>query len=346
MANAQIAWLGWREGMTAEAAREYIHEGLELARETDDSMVPMLLFADGRIILASGGSADIYVERVKEALSLLKQSGNRGRIATLNCALSQAYGWAGLLKHALAASDAALQGLPYVERFDHEFLGYNVEHWVLTLRARILVRLGRLAEGQRCLDDLLKIEPELSDPTVQFIPHLGYVDLAWSRGDADLAATHAHRICEIGEKTGIPYLRVYGFACTGTAKALAKDFESAVREFVAGLQFMHQAKASMGFEAEVLASLAEAYLRLGQVEQASKSAAEAIEISKQRATRLAECRASIVRAAAVAACQGPDWFDEVELLFRRAQELIEMTGAGIYAPLLSQEREKLAASVI
>src|SRR5262249_45823310 len=64
MANAQIAWLGWREGMTAESARIFVQEGLSLAPDADNSMVPMLLFVDGRITLASGGSADIYVERV------------------------------------------------------------------------------------------------------------------------------------------------------------------------------------------------------------------------------------------------------------------------------------------
>ena len=47
MANGQIAWLGWREGMSAEAASELVHEGLHWARETDDLMIPVLLFVDG-----------------------------------------------------------------------------------------------------------------------------------------------------------------------------------------------------------------------------------------------------------------------------------------------------------
>ncbi|HEV2549915.1 MAG TPA: adenylate/guanylate cyclase domain-containing protein, partial [Stellaceae bacterium] len=50
-ASSQIAWLGWREGMTAESAKPYIEEALGWARETDDTMIPMLLFLDGRITL-------------------------------------------------------------------------------------------------------------------------------------------------------------------------------------------------------------------------------------------------------------------------------------------------------
>ena len=47
MASGQIAWLGWREGMTAEAAKPFIEEALGWARESDDTMVPILLFLDG-----------------------------------------------------------------------------------------------------------------------------------------------------------------------------------------------------------------------------------------------------------------------------------------------------------
>ena len=236
MANGQIAWLGWREGMSAEAASALVHEGLDWARETDDSMIPMLLFVDGRITVSSGGSADFYVERVKQALSLLKEGQNLGRVATLNCALSQAYGWAGLTNQAFAANTAAMRSLSHVEKFDDQFLGYNVEYWVMAMRGQFLVRLGRLSEARQHLDSLLEIETTLADPTVQFIPHLAYVDLAWCRRDAGVAEEHAARVVEIAEITGIPYLRVFGFACTGTAKALAKNFIGAAREFGAGLE--------------------------------------------------------------------------------------------------------------
>jgi adenylate cyclase len=343
MANGQIAWLGWREGMTAEAAKALVHEGLGWARETDDSMIPMLLFVDGRITVASGGSADTYVERVREALLLVQERNNAAgaatlSVATLNCALSQAYGWAGLLREALAASDAAMKEVSHVEKFDHQFLGYNVDHWIMSLRARILVRLGRFAEGQECLDRLLEIEDTLLDPTVQFIPHLGYVDLAWCRGDTRLAEKHAERIAEIADKCGLPYIRVYAFACAGTAKALVKDFAGAERDLIEGLQFVRKATASMGFEPEILASLADCYLRMSEAERAAAVAAEAIEVARQRGTRLAECRATITQAAALIAEHGSARLAEAEDLFRRAERLIEVTGARIYERLLTQER--------
>lgn len=342
MADAQIAWLGWREGMTADAAHDLVQEGIALARETDNSMIPILLFVDGRIILASGGSADVYVQRMTEALALLEQSPNVGRTAMLNCALSQAYGWAGYLNEALAANDAAAHGLVHVEKFDHQFLGYNVNHWVLALRGQYLVRLGRFAEAEECLQNLLRIEVQLGDPTVQFIPHLSYVELAWCRGDLALAKRHAAHVIELGDKSGMPYLAAYGFACRGTVHALERNFAMAAQSFAEGWEFVRQTEAARQFESELVTSLAECYLRKGDPQRAEAVAAEAIILALRRGTRLAECRASIIRGAALHALRGT-LSDEIARLFHRAKELIGITGARIYEPLLEQAQADVAA---
>ena len=99
---------------------------------------------DGRITVSTGGPADTYVERVRQALSLLKDTGNVGKIATLNCALSQAYGLAGLFSDALAANTVALEGIDQVEKFDHQFLGYSVEHWDSACAGAFCCGLGSL----------------------------------------------------------------------------------------------------------------------------------------------------------------------------------------------------------
>ena len=340
MAGGQVAWLGWREGMTAEAAKPYIAEAVELARETDDTMIPLLLFVDGRITVASGGPADTYVERAKEALSLIEGSDNLGRIATLRCVLSHAYGGAGLLREALVANDAALHLVSHVEKFDHQFLGFSVEHWAQSLRGRILVRLGRFAEAEQSFDSLLQIESTLADPTVQFIPHLGYVDLAWCRRDAKLAERHALRVNEIASKSGNAYVQVYAFACAGTAKALAGQFEDAARDFTEGLKFVRKTSASVGYEPELMASLAECHYRMGESDRAIDTAQETIDAARRQSTRLPECRASIILGAAILQKGGAAADREAAELFRRAESLIEITGARIYEPLLVQQRAR------
>jgi adenylate cyclase len=121
---------------------------------------------------------------------------------------------------------------------------------------------------------------------------------------------------------------------------MAKDFAGAERDFTEGLQFVRKATASMGFEPEILAGLADCYLRMGEAERAAAVAAEAIAVARLRSTRLAECRASITRAAALIAEHGSAHPPETEDLFRRAEKLIHVTGASIYEPLLKQERAR------
>jgi adenylate cyclase len=214
-ASSQIAWLGWREGMTSEDARPFIQEAVEWARDIDDSMIPLLLFVEGRIAGASGGQADAYVKIVKEALALAESRRDAGRAATLSASLSQAYGWAGLLREALAANDVALAGVSSIADFDHQFLGYSIEHWILSLRGRILVRLGRFDEARRCFDQILAIEPALIDPTVRFIANLGYVDLAWCLDDPKMANEHAGQVADLATRQGSPYLRAYSSVLAG-----------------------------------------------------------------------------------------------------------------------------------
>ena len=141
-ASGQVAIFGWREGMTAEETKPFIAEAIDLARSTDRSMISLFLAADGRITVASGGSADFYVARIQEGLSIDAQPANVARIATLRALLCHAYWLAGLLHEALAANDAALQSVGSIDAYHQQCLGLNIEQWMLSMRGRILVHWG------------------------------------------------------------------------------------------------------------------------------------------------------------------------------------------------------------
>ncbi|WP_262031230.1 ATP-binding protein [Microvirga sp. Mcv34] len=341
LSSAQIAWLGWREGMGAKDAAPYIQEALAVARETDDTMVPLLLFVEARISGASGGAADHYVARVTDALAILDNAADQSRAATLYASLSQAYGWAGLFKEALEANDRALSLLQHVQDFENRFLGYSVEHWTLSLRARILIHLNRIDEGRAWLDHMLAIEDGRIDPTVQFISHLGYVDLAWLSGDPDLAQRHATRVSQLAERHGTPYLKVFAYACVAMAKGLAGDARGAIHEFEEGLNFMHSARAALDYEPDMMAGLAECQAQAGQYGEALLAAERTIGLSRDRAARLTECRALIVAGEAMVAGREKDRRKDALRLFAKAEALIQLTGATILEPRLKAAREKL-----
>lgn len=337
LASAQIAWLGWREGLTAQEARPYLEEALVLARQGDGAMVPLLLFAQARLIGAGGGAADDYAARIRHALDLVPPGGHGERRATLSAGLCQAYGWGGLLREALAAADAALAERPFLDRFDRDFLGYSVEHWVVSLRGRILVHLARFEEAQASFDEMLALEPSLVDPTVRFISHLGTLDIAWCRGDGDLARRHARRIGELAARHGSPYLQVFRLACSGTAHTISGNFEAGARDFEAALAFSRSAKAALDHEADMLAGLAECHLAAGDATQAAAFAGEAARTALRLDARIPELRARIV-AARAARAQGDG--ETGARALRRAAALLERTGALAFRPILAAARRE------
>lgn len=344
-ASGQIAWLGWREGVTAEAARPFIEEALARAGEADRSMIPLLLFVEGRLDIASGGSADLYVARLKKGLAVLEGGGNEGRSATVNAALSHAYGWAGLLNEALAANSAAIGALAAIEAFDNQFIGFSVEHWTISLRGRLLARLGRHADARLCLDSMLAIEPGRIDPAVQFIANVGYIDIAWARGEPELAQRHATEIVRTAERQPNAYLRVVSHDCMGLAKSIGGDFSGAIDQYREGLRLIAESKAAMETESEMLAGLAECYLKAGDDAKAIATAGEAISLSRARAARLSELRASLTRGAALAASPGPDAALEARALLDRAEDLIAQSGVAAHGPALERARALLSATV-
>lgn len=342
MSNAQIAWLGWREGLTADAAQPFIEEAITRAHQADDSLIPLLLFVDARIAGASDGGADTYAARIRDALSLLKPGRDDGRAATLNAALSQAYAWAGLLREALAANDAALAGTVAIREFDQDFLGFSVERWAAGMRTRILVRLGLTKEAERCIVAALGPGSASEDPAVRFIPHLASIDLAWHRGDSSAANFHAARVSDLAAAHGSSYLRVYAHAATGTAQSIACNFSEAVEDFERALHIVRSTKAANEAEAELLANLADAFLRLGEHQSATTLATEALRVARRRDARLPECRACITLALASAMSGGPTRHDMTTTMLQRAKILIDVTGARIYERLIGEATTVLA----
>lgn len=336
MASAQVAWLGLQQGMTTSEARPYLAEALRWAADCDVSLIPLLLFVEARIDGASG-AADTYVARVRKALDRLKPA-QHVRAATLYTALSQAYGWGGLQKHALRANDSALARVAGLERLDHDFLGYSVEHWALSLRGRILARLGRFSDADLCFKTLRATDHALEDPTVGFISHLGGIDEAWFYNDGLSAFLHAESIARLAEAQRSPYLRVFAHQSAGTAMLLLAKPADASVEFEAGLEKLRTMQVANETEAELIAGLAHAALDLGRVEYAISLAEQTLSVARSKNARMPECRACIILALAIAdkgdtaaGRRGVSWL-------RRAERLVLQTGVVLYSRELNQAR--------
>ncbi|MDP3826607.1 MAG: AAA family ATPase, partial [Polaromonas sp.] len=255
-AGGQICVLGWREGLTLQEVQPFIDEAMELAGEVDGRLIQLLVMAEGRMLQASGGPADGYVERLQKAQSLMEPGADAGRAAMINAALSQAYAWAGMLGEALEANSSALHDIGEIDRFDREWIGFSIEHWVMGMRGRLLTRLGRLDEAEQCLKELLDMGQSSNDPVIQQFAHFGYIELAWCRHDVALAEAHYAYVAEIAAKYENPYLRVFALSCRATVASIGGDFDTAARTYSEALALVRRDQVAMEFETEIMASLA------------------------------------------------------------------------------------------
>jgi adenylate cyclase len=223
-----------------------------------------------------------------------------------------------------------LQNLDKIDRAHEEILGLNVERWVKGLRARLLIRSGQTAAGKAIVDELIADEASHPDPTVQFIPHLACVELAWLTNDATLATRHALRIAEIANGNSTPYVAVYAEACQGVALSLADNHAAAIPRLDRALDLARQVYAGLNFEPEILAYLAEVHMRAGQSDKAISRAREAIQVSVSRGARLTECRAVLALGHASERVGAANAHVHVA----RGHALIEETGAAAYRALI------------
>ena len=338
-AGGKIALLGWREGLTLDEVKPLIDDAIAVANEVDDRLVPWLLTIEGRMLVASGGPADGYVERVKKALLYIDVDRDAGRVAVANAFLTQAYGWAGLLPEAIAANDVALRHAALVEPFDREFIGFSIEQWVLGVRARVLIRMGRLDEARDCLGKMQELETVSPEPPMPGMARFAFIELAMATRDVELARQHANDLRRSADDFSTPYLAIFMNGYHGLACTVKSEYESALGHFEQALALIRGTGAAKEFEPEVLAGMAECRLAMGHYPQAHEHASEAIALSRLRTTRVAQCRALIARGAAGLAVSRVSDHPAAEADFRHAEDLIVQTGAAGLRAALARARQ-------
>lgn len=340
LAGGRIVYLGWREGLSLEEVGEIVEHALALASERDARLVQLLLFAHGRILQSSGGPADGFVASLQRALAMSPASADEGRLATLNLALSHAYAWAGKLKEGLGANDRALAGLHKIDSFDRDFIGFSVEQWALGIRVRLMNRLGMFEESRKCLQALHDLTGPTGDPLLRQIAHHAVVDLAWFSSDASAVLQHSQEVATIAQHQGTPYSRIFALVCIGMAQLTVQRFDQAKDAFSDGLALVRRLKVAVDFEAEILAGLAEAAIGAGRWKEASAWAGEAVNVANARSNRIAECRAHIAAAIALASL-GPSQRVLARRSLEEARSLVELTGAAALGKRLALARAVL-----
>jgi adenylate cyclase len=322
----QILGLGWREGMAAEEAQLWFEEARSLALSANNTRANAWSHAGYGRILAARGSADEYVSRIREALALSAEANDRSSVAMLKAVLTQAERLAGNLDVALEVNIEATSLVDDISQFDRQLFSFDLDRWLTAMRAQILVQLGRFDEARPYLDRMLQTDLDPNDITLH-LAHVAYIDMASAQDDAVLAATHAERALVMAQESGSPYVYVSALACLGVSHLMSGRFEEAANELEKAISFARSRKAGLESEARLLTNLADAYRLTGDLEKAGRIVKEALEVASARAARVSQCLARLVHAEIALQAADPD---RAELELRKAQTLIEETGARIH----------------
>jgi class 3 adenylate cyclase/tetratricopeptide (TPR) repeat protein len=329
-ACGQIVNFGWREGISAEDARIYFEEARQLARALGDMRANVLIHAAYGRILANGGSADDYVETIREAKAIADEGNDPSVQITLKAVLCHALWLSGDLREALQMNVEATARAHEIVKFDRQTLGFDIEIWLTALRGRILVMLNRTEESRPFLDRVLELDAGQVDPVHHVMPSMAYVDIAWIQENVGLAQEHADRAVSIAMKSGNPYLRVYAQACRGFSHIIAGRLTSAIEDLSDALDFARSRKAGLENEARILADLANAHRLNGDSATALSTVDQAIVVATERHARIPECLARIIRANLLLRSVNSDEKAEGKQELERATALMRETGAMLF----------------
>jgi class 3 adenylate cyclase len=336
MASGQIVNFGWREGISAQDALVYFEEATQLAIALGDMRANALIHAAYGRILANGGSADEYVEKIREAKAIADQGSDVSVQITLKAVLCHALRMSGLMAEALQMNIEATEVADKIVKFDRQTLGFDVEIWLTVMRGQTLMMLGRKVEARPFLDRIIQLESGQVDILHHVIPSWAYVDLAWAEGNIGLAQEHAERAFSLAVKSGNPYLRVYGQACRGLSHIVARRLTSAIQDLSDALSFARSRKAGLEAEPRILADLANAFRLNGDDLSALATVDEAIKVAMERHARIPECLARTVRAGLLLRSPSSDQIAEGRQELVNARALMKETGAILFENFINE----------
>ena len=335
MASGQIVNFAWREGISAKDALVYFEEAKQLALALGDIRANALIHAAYGRMLANGGSADEYVEKIREAKAIADQGNDPSVQITLKAVLCHALRLSGRMLEALQMNIEAMDRAHEIVKFDRQTLGFDIDIWLTVMRGQTLVMLGREEEARPFLDRIIQLESSQVDALHYGIPSWAYVDLGWAEGNIGLAQEHADRAFSIAMKAGNPYLRVYAQALRGLSHIVAGRLTSAVEDLSDALSFARSRKAGLENEPRILADLANAHRLNGDIATALTTVDEAIKVATERHARIPECLARIVRADLLLRSATSDQKAEGRQELETARALMRETGAMLFETFIN-----------
>lgn len=339
----QIMLVGWRVGFSKEEAASVFDEGRTLAEQLSDRVpLAVLLGVYGVVRMSVAGSVFDYVRYTEEATKVAAAIEMPALHAMLNSWVMWAYGFVGDGPKTLEWSDRVLAVVGSDNALGKAMTGNSPRVAVLAGRALALMYMGRLEEAEHVDQDAMRIAEEANEPEVLgWLLHIS-TWLSYTRGDSVPALDRARRCLELAEKLDNDFSRCFGHYSFGNAY-LTEGEPAAARESLRVSAAIARDRGTVaGLVPEILAVLAEANFRLGDLSEAVAIAREAIALGCEGGCYYFEAHAQISLVLALLAGAGPVPRAEIEAALDRAETLVATVEGRSLSPRILELRGRLA----
>ncbi len=330
LACARVLYCGSQLGLPEEEAAEVFEEGKALAHRGEDLHRLADLLSHWGVLRMSQGAVSEACESVAETVALAERAGDERASVNALVALLDAYKHAGRLHEVEVLVDR-------LEQSGSGALLPEVRAIVLRTRGDARLYRGCYRAAERDLEETIRSGRAVNVS----LAHCHYAALAELTGEVEIARSHALRGLELARQIGTANGTALAYACLGICNLLRAEWREAADSLERCLTLVRERRAGLQREAWYCASLAEAYLGLGDREHAQAVAETGIGAGRKGGAKLWEARSQLSLARVLLHGDAPEP-DRAGEALGRAEELIAETGGRAYQPFVHEERAHLA----
>ncbi len=328
---------GWSLGQTEEESSVLRERGMRAAEHHGDIGAQVRLeFGYSNARLARGHVSE-YLAHTRANVRRAGESGDQELLAMARFEVATAEYFVGNLDDSERALEEFFRS-PGSRSDLTGFLGYSPQAFAHVFRGSVLCYTARMEEAGRSFARAHEIVAAAS-PITQVLAGLMTLLFGAARGELPGALELAAHAMKVAEEFGAPTLRAAARSTLARAHALRGEWPEAARLFEESIALANEHRTFLEEEGWGLASLAHAYVEMGEPERAKAIAERAIALVKERGSRIQELE-NVVALARAEVALGHD--DAVEPLLARAEALITDMRAVAFRPHLAEIRAERA----
>jgi class 3 adenylate cyclase/tetratricopeptide (TPR) repeat protein len=326
---------GWSLGQTEDESRVLFERGLRVAEHHGDVGAQVRLhFAYANARLTRGHFRE-FLALSQDNARRADESGDEALRALTWLDLAAAEAFVGNLDDGDRALSEFFRGTPGRGEVESVSFQLGAAH---AFRGMVLQLRGRMEDAAPHFARARELTVS-ADPMAQVMGADLLLGFGEARGELPGAFELAARAMKVAEEFGAPNLRAGARSTLARAHALRGEWQEAARLFEEYIALVNERRTYLEMEGRAMASLAHAYVELGEPARAKETAERALILVREQGSKIYELH-NVVALARAEVALGHD--AAVDPVLARAEALITAMGAFAFRPHLAEIRAEQA----